>query len=258
MRDLGRRLVLAIGIVVAAAAAVGYAWIAGGIAQPLGVGVGSVEQPSDLGAYPFTFDDGRPAWVVRSADGTRVLDARVPVDPGEPGRLAAWCGGPEGVFIDLVGGATFAPDGRLLDGPARGGLLVHPTAETDGGAILEIGRDPSPAPVASAEPVGLDCQPGTPTRGHVPDAAEIFDPSVAADEEPPGWVWIEGRLAVQDAEAVLCDGLSGACATAAPVRGIDPALVPDGEAELAGIFIGRVEDGAIADPSYVPDLGGSS
>jgi hypothetical protein len=258
MRDLGRRLVIALGIVVAAAAAVGYAWIAGGIAQPLGVGLGSVERPSEDGALPFRLEDGRPAWIVSRDDEVRVLDARVPTAPGEPGRLVAWCGAADGVFLDVAGGATFSPDGRPLDDGSDRGLTVYPTTERDGGATLDIGRDDTVAPPASGDPGSTGCPAGAPRTTHRPAADEIFDPTVAADEEPRGWVWLEGRLTVRDGEPFLCDGLEGACVTGAPAAGIDPALIPGGEAELAGIFVGRVEDGAIDDLSVVPDLGGSS
>jgi hypothetical protein len=257
MRDLGRRLVIALGIVVAAAAAVGYAWIAGGIAQPLGVGLGSVERPSDDGAHPFRLEDGRPAWIVSRGEDVLVLDARAPTSPGELGRLVAWCGEADGVFVDILGDATFGPDGQPV-GDADRGLLVYPTADRDGGAMLDIGRDATVAPVASDAPATAGCPPGRARTIHRPAANEIFDPTVAGDEEPRGWVWLEGRLTLRDGEPFLCDGLDGSCTTGAAVGGIDPALIPGGEAELAGVFIGRVDDGAIVDLSVVPDLGGSS
>ena len=89
--------------------------------------------------------------------------------------------------------------------------------------------------------------------GHAIDPAEIFDPSVAVDEEPPGWIWLEGTLVAADDEARLCDGLEDGCDAWAVATGIDPATVT----ETRGQFIGRVRDGAIAGLIIVPDLGGS-
>lgn len=260
MRDLGRRLLIAIGIVLAAAVAVGYAWIAGGIAQPLGAALGSVERPSTDGAFPFQLEDGRPAWVVSAGDEAWVLDARAPVSDGRPGRLVGWCGGAEGVFLDVLDGTTYAATGAVIGGPDTGGLLRYPVTPADGGRTLRVGREAAPVPASSGgdEPVALDCPPGTPWTVHRAPSAEVFDPSVAANEEPRGWVWLEGTLVAVGDQALLCDGLDAGCATGAVARGIDPARVPADDRRLAGIFIGRVEDGAIVDLSFVPDRGGSS
>jgi hypothetical protein len=103
--------------------------------------------------------------------------------------------------------------------------------------------------------VALDCVEGSAWVAHAPDPDEIFDPSVALDEEPPGWIWIEGRLEAADGGVRLCDGLDGPCATSAVVAGIDPATLEP----LTGIFHGRVRDGALRDLSIlppVPDAGG--
>ena len=73
---------------------------------------------------------------------------------------------------------------------------------------------------------------------HVPDADEVFDPSVAADEEPPGWIWLEGRLVAAGGQALLCDGHGGDCATGAVVRGIDPATIADDTLGYDGLLPG--------------------
>jgi nitrite reductase/ring-hydroxylating ferredoxin subunit len=256
MRDLGRRLLIGLAVVAAAVMAIGYAFIAGRIAAPIESDLGTFERPGPEagGAQAVLLADGRPAFIVTSEDEVTVVDARGRHAAGAAGRLVAWC--EEGVFIDLVGGATYAPDGQLLGGPAADGLVVYPVRSVDDGSRFVVGGDGVSAGSTAGEPAALDC-PSNRWIRHRPEAGETFDPSVAADEEPPGWIWLEGRLRAETGETILCDGLDGDCATFAPVGGIDPARVPGGEA-LAGSFIGRVRDGVIVDLNFVPDPGGPS
>jgi hypothetical protein len=257
MRDLGRRLLIGLAVVAAAVMAIGYAFIAGRIAAPIESDLGTFERPGPdaNGAQAVLLADGRPAFIVMDEGDLIVLDARARHAAGAPGRLVAWC--EDGVFIDLVDGATYAADGQLMGGPAADGLVVYPVRSVDDGSRFVVGGDGISAGSAAGDPVAADC-PSNRWVVHRPDADEIFDPSVAADEEPPGWIWLEGRLRAEAGETILCDGLDGECATSAEVGGIDPARVPDGGEALAGSFIGRVRDGVIVDLNFVPDPGGPS
>ena len=255
MRDLGRRLLIGLAVVAAAVMAIGYAFIAGRIAAPIASDLGAFSAPDANGAQAVLLADGRPAFIVASEGEVTVVDARGRHAAGAPGRLVAWCDG--GIFVDLVQGATYAADGQLTGGPATDGLVVYPVRSVDGGSRFVVGGDGESAGSVPGEPVALDCATNS-WVVHRPDAGEIFDPSVAADEEPPGWVWLEGELRADGDEPLLCDGLDGDCATFAPVGGIDPALVPSDEQALIGSFIGRVRDGVIVDLNFVPDPGGSS
>ena len=87
---------------------------------------------------------------------------------------------------------------------------------------------------------------------HEPADGEAFDPSVAAEEEPPGWIWLEGHLEAIGGQTLLCDGPANACATGAVVPGIDPAKVAALDQPMAGLFLGRVGDGAIDELHFVP------
>lgn len=255
MRDLGRRLLIGLAVVAAAVMAIGYAFIAGRIAAPIESDLGTFATPDAAGAQAVLLADGRPAFIVATDGEVIVIDARGRHVAGAPGRLVAWCG--NGIFLDPVDGATYAADGGLLGGPGSDGLVVYPVRRVDDGARFVVSGDGAAARASAGGPVALDCPP-TRWTAHRPDPDEVFDPSVAADEEPPGWIWLEGRLQVEADEAVLCDGLDGACATSAEVGGIDPARVPDGGDALIGSFIGRVRDGVIVDLNFVPDPGGPS
>jgi hypothetical protein len=255
MRDLGRRLLIGLAVVAAAVMAIGYAFIAGRIAAPIQSDLGTFPVPDAPGVQAVLLADGRPAFIVVADDEVTVLDARGRHAANAPGRLVAWC--EDGTFLDLVDGASYAADGRLLGGPSPDGLVAYPVRALDEGARFTVEADGIAAGSASGEPTALDC-PMNRWVVHRPDADEVFDPSVAADEEPPGWVWLEGSLRAEDGEPILCDGLDGACATFAPVGGIDPALIPADEQALRGSFIGRVQDGVIVELNFVPDPGGPS
>ena len=255
MRDLGRRLLIGLAVVAAAVMAIGYAFIAGRIADPIQSDLGTFSVPDAAGAQAVLLADGRPAFIVATEGDVTVVDARGRHAAGAPGRLVAWC--EAAIFLDPVDGATYAADGQLLGGPGSNGLVVYPVRRVDDGARFVVSGEGAGAEAAPGEPVALDCPP---TRWivHRPDPDEVFDPSVAADEEPPGWIWLEGRLQAEAGDAILCDGLDGACATFAQVGGIDPALIPSDEQALLGSFIGRVRDGVIVDLNFVPDPGGPS
>ena len=255
MRDLGRRLLIGLAVVAAAVMAIGYAFIAGRIAAPLESDLGTFSTPELDGARAVLLADGRPAFIVVTDGDVTAVDARGRHAPGAPGRLVTWCG--DGRFLDLLDGSTYAASGERVDGPGAAGLVVHPVRTVDGGARFVVSGDGTDAGSAADEPFALDC-PAEQRVVHRPDRDQIFDPSVAADEEPPGWVWLEGRLRSDGHDTILCDGLAGECATFAPVGGIDPAMVPGGGDALAGSFIGRVRDDVIVELHFVPDPGGSS
>ena len=257
MRDLGRRLLIGLAVVAAAVMAIGYAFIAGRIAAPIESDLGTFTTPdaTGAGAQAVLLADGRPAFIVANDGEVTVIDARGRHVAGAPGRLVAWCEG--AIFLDPVDGATYASDGRLLGESGSEGLVVYPVRLVDDGSRLVVGGDGESAGGSAGEPVALDCPP---TRWvvHRPEPDEIFDPSVAVDEEPPGWIWLEGGLRSLSGDAVLCDGLNGDCTTFGAVVGIDPALIPRDEQALIGSFIGRVQDGVIVDLNFVPDPGGPS
>jgi hypothetical protein len=256
MRDLGQRLFVGLAAAAAIVMAVGYAFIAGRIASPLGGDLGTFDLPPAPDVAAVLLDDGRPAFIVAEGADARVLDARAPTQPGAPGRLVKWCIAPEeGFFLDLVDGAAYASTGELIGGEGTRGLVVYPTS-TDG---LRITVQPQGTPAVVAAEADPRAERDCPTLefvGHGPAEGEVFDPSVAVDQEPPGWIYLEGTLAADDDEVALCDGLDGGCATGARVIGIDPALVPVGERRLGGSFLGRVRDDAIVDLQYVPNPGG--
>ena len=246
VHSVASRVLVGLGVAVAALAAIGYAFIFSGIATPVARDLGTVAVPNQEGAVPVYLSDGRPAFVLRSEDGVRVIDARPPLRAGEPGRLIAWCGVN---FTDVVGAAAYAPGGELLAGNAPSGLIVYPTRATAGGDELVVGAGGSPSGAIASDTVPT-CEVNT-FVVHEPREGEVFDPSVAADEEPPGWVWLEGRLEAIGGQAMLCDP-GRDCASGAVARGIDPAKVATGAAVLDGLFLARIRDGAIEELHYVP------
>jgi len=256
MRDLGRRLLIGLAVVAAAVMAIGYAFIAGRIAAPIGGDLGAFPVPSQPGAQAVLLADGRPAFIVRLDDEVTVVDARAPHGAGAVGRLVAWCAGPTPYFTDPLDGATYAADGVRLAGSIGTGLVRYPVSTPDQDGRLRVETEGRVAGARDDVAVPIDCEAAA--IAHRPGPDQVFDPSVAADEEPPGWIWLEGRLRSAAGEALLCDGLDGPCATFAEVGGIDPALVPRDERALIGSFLGRVRDGVIVELQFVPDPGGPS
>lgn len=254
MRDLGRRLLIGLAVVAAAVMAIGYAFIAGRIAAPIASDLGTFSTPATAGAQAVLLADGRPAFIVAGEGDVTVVDARGRHAAGAPGRLVAWCGA--GAFVDPVDGVTYSAGGELLGERTADGLVIYPVRRVDDGSRFVVGDEGDAAGSAGGEPVPAECTSAWVV--HSPEAGEIFDPSVAADEEPPGWIWLEGRLRAEAGRALLCDGLDGDCSTFAEAGGIDPARVPAGGDALIGSFIGRARDGAIVDLNFVPDPGGPS
>jgi hypothetical protein len=253
MRDLGRRLLIGLGVVAVAVMAIGYAYIFGGIATPVGGDLGVLAVPASGTASAVLLDDGRPVFVVNDAEGgVWVIDAQRPQAPGTLGLLISWCPQTRR-FVDPGDGAVYAPDGRLLAGPADRGLVAFASrpAPEDPASVV-VGSDTE---LRGQEPAGGEPPAGCPGRTvvHEPQPDETFDPSVAAEAEPPGWIWIDGTLRVIDGEVRLCDGQQSACEGFAPAVGIDPASLADDAVGVGGRFIGRVRDGAIEGLILVPD-----
>jgi hypothetical protein len=254
VRDIASRLVVGLGLLIAVAVAVGYAFIFLGNATPVGAPLATLPVPAPGEVVAARLDDGRPVYLVGVDEGARVLDARSPVDPGVVPALVAWCDGAQS-FLDLTRGGTFGPGGEVMGASAAAGLDVYPTQVRGDEVVVRDGA--APAGTATGETVALDCPMGSAWTAHAPTTGEIFDPSVAADTEPPGWVWLEGRLTATGDEVELCDGLDAACPSGASVVGIDPAKVQ----VVAGRFLGRIIDHEVRNlvivPS-IPDSGGSS
>jgi len=248
VRDLGRRLLIGLGVVAAGTMAIGYAFIFGGIATAPGGDLGRVSVPQAGEARAVVLDDGRPAFVVVDRSGRpRVLDAQVPGQRSRLGTLVAWCSDTL-TFIDPLSGATFAADGDLIAGPGTSGLFAFALRSevVDKPTELIVGSEAEPQRVRrNAEAAGRGASCADEWVVHRPAPGEVFDPSVAADQEPPGWIWIEGSLQVVDGAIRLCDGLDGACAASAAVIGIDPASVAGADFRAAGLFIGRMRDDEI-------------
>jgi hypothetical protein len=255
VRELGSRALIGFGVIVAAVVAIGYGFIYLGIAEPPGSGLATLDVPP-AGAVAATLDDGLPVFVTTVDGEPMVLDARAPHVDGEADRLLSWCV-EAGFFADLAGGGSFAASGEVLGGSAATGLRRFAVEPVDGGARVTVTPETSVAGDAPGETVASDCVTGSAWVAHAPSDDEVFDPSVAADQEPEGWFWVEGRLDAFGDEVRLCDGLDGGCATYAEVAGIDPARVEP----VSGRFLGRVQDDAIRDLVIVPDIavpGGSS
>jgi hypothetical protein len=256
MHDLRSRVLIGLGVILAAVVALGYASVYLGIAQPPNAPFGVVEVPEEGDVRADTLDDGLPVFVTVVDGQPIVLDARAPHVDGAADSLLAWCADAR-VFLDLRRGGSFAPDGQLLGGSAASGLRRFATASIEGGGRVSVGPGSTLAGDAPGETVALDCVRGSAWVVHAPDPDDVFDPSVAADEEPEDWFWVEGRLATVGAEVRLCDGLAGPCTSWAVVNGIDPASAEP----AAGLFLARVQDDALRDLVIVPDsteLGGSS
>ncbi|MEO5986196.1 MAG: hypothetical protein ABIW50_05020, partial [Candidatus Limnocylindria bacterium] len=205
-------------------------------------------------------DDGRPAFAVADRSGRPwVLDAQVPGQRSRLGSLVAWC--PDTLaFSDPFSGAVFGADGGLIAGPGSSGLVAF-AVRADGAdhpTELIVGSEAEPRPVqrdADAAARGGTC--ADEWVSHRPAPGEVFDPSVAADQEPPGWIWLEGSLQVVDGEVRLCDGVDGVCGAFATVIGIDPASVAVNDFHPAGLFIGRMREdeveGLVLAPTFMED-----
>ena len=256
VRDFGRRLLIALAVIAAGATAIGYAFIAGGIAAPARGERAVLEVPASGMATAAVLDDGRPVFVVNDPDrGVWVVDAQGRQRSGTPAVLVSWCPTTR-IFADPAAGSGFAPNGELRWGPAEGGLVVFATRSApDDPSRVIVGSDTT----VQGRGAETDGPPETTCSDsswlvHRPPAGEVFDPSVAVSEEPPGWIWLEGLLAAtNDGGVQLCDAAPADCATGVPVGGIDPATVAGGQG-LEGLFIGRVRDGAIEGLMSVPDL----
>jgi hypothetical protein len=249
MRDLRRWILAGLAVAVVGIAGVGYGLIAMNVAAPIGGSLGTVAVPDEIGAAPVYLADGRPAFVVRTEDAVHVVDARPPLEAGAPSALVAWCPGDE-FFFDWVNGGSYGADGGLL-GSGVSGLIAYPVTRGNDGTTVVAGGDGRPSGPAYGD-ISYGCE-GNETVMHEPAPDEVFDPSVAADEEPPGWIWLEGRLEAVGGQALMCDDVAASdCATGAVVRGIDPAklaLLPD---PLVGLFLGRIGDDAIDELHFVP------
>ena len=257
VRELGRRLLIGLAFVAAGATALGYAFIAGGIAAPVRGDRAILDVPSSGTAQATMLDDGQPVFVVNDPDrGVWVIDAQGRQPAGELPVLVAWCPTTR-MFADPASGSAYAPDGELRWGPAEGGLIAFATrAVPDGPSRVIVGSDTTVQGRGSE----TDGPPDT-TCGdaswlvHQPEPGEVFDPSVAVAEEAPGWIWLEGALDATDEGGVrLCDGARTGCTTGADVVGIDPASVGSDTSRPAGLFVGRVRDDAIEGLIFVPDL----
>jgi hypothetical protein len=249
VRELGGRILVGLGAIVAAVAAIGYAYVYLGIASPPGSSLGTVGVPAPGAVEAVLLDDGRPVYVVEAGGAVTVLDARAPRVGGEVEALVAWCADVN-VFLDLRHGGTFAPGGEVLGESAPSGLRVYATEPSAGGAGVTVHDNVRLAGSGSDDSAALDCTRDSAWVVHAPTPDEVFDPSAAIDQEPPGWIWIEGRLEAAAGAARVCDGLDGTCATWGAVGGIDPATVEP----TAGLFLGRVAGGALVDLVTVPDI----
>jgi hypothetical protein len=259
MRELGRRLLIGMAVAAVAVMAVGYAFIFGGIATPVRGDRAILDLPAEGEAAATILDDGRPVFIVNDpAVGVWVLDAEGRQPTAAVGVLVAWCPATR-TFADVTDGSAYAPNGELLSGPAEGGLVAFASRRVaDDASRVIVGSDTSVQGRAApnGNPPSATCADGWVT--HAPQPGEVFDPSVAVDQEPPGWIWLEGALGIGDDGTVqLCDRGTDAlaCERSAGVNGIDPALLRDDQSgPTEGQFIGRVGDGAIEGLILVPDL----
>ena len=256
MRELGRRLVIGIGVAVVSVMAVGYAFIFGGVATPVRGDRATLDLPASRTAIATTLEDGRPVFLVNDPEvGIWVLDAQGRRRPGALPVAVAWCPATR-TFADPADGSAYAADGRLRWGPAQEGLVAYATRPApDDSTRVIVGSDTA----VQGRAAQTDGPPDTSCQGswlvHQPEPGALFDPSVAVDQEAPGWIWLDGSLE-RDGEGRLrlCDGAAADCETWADVSGIDPASVRGKAPAVEGLFIGRVRDDAIDGLIFVPDL----
>lgn len=259
MRELGRRLLIGIAVAAVAVMAVGYAFIFGGIATPVRGDRATLDLPAEGDTAATILDDGRPVFIVNDpAVGVWVFDAQGRQPTAALGVLVAWCPTTR-TFADVTDGSAYAPNGELLSGPAEGGLVAFASRpKPDDASRVIVGSDTSVQGRANptANPPSATCADGWVT--HAPQPGEVFDPSVAVDQEPPGWIWLEGALGIGvDGTVRLCDPGTDVltCERSARVVGIDPALLRDDQSgRTEGQFVGRVGDDAIEGLILVPDL----
>ncbi|MGQ0608618.1 MAG: hypothetical protein ACT4OQ_09170 [Chloroflexota bacterium] len=254
MRDLGRRLLIGIAAGVAGVMAIGYAFIFGGIATPVRGDRAILDVPAVGETAAAILDDGLPVFVVNDPiTGIAVLDARVRRPGSTIGVLVAWCP-PGRTFTDPASGSVYTPDGELISGPSTTGLVaftIRPVGVDKASQVI-VGSDTTVQDRARSRRANSPavCPSGA-WVVHDPQPDEIFDPSVAADQEPPGWIWLEGSVAVADGGVRLCDKESRDCDRHAEAVGIDPATLTGNP--ISGRFIGRVRDGALEGLTHVPD-----
>ena len=251
VRDLIGRAAIGVALAATVVMAIGYAFVFSAIGTPPSGDLATLDVPADGTAVPALLAEGQPAYVAAIGGQAVVLDARAPRAANAAAVLVAWCEA-EHAFVDVVGAQAFGASGEPLDGEGPGLTVfdTRPAADARRVIVEPTTRTPTGSPATSRD---VDCATDT-LDAHGPRANEIFDPSVAVDQEPPGWIWLEGTLTAVDGEARLCDGLEAECEAWAVASGIDPATLD----RTPGRFIGRVRDGAIAGIIIVPDLGGPS
>jgi len=253
MRDLGHRLLIGLAAVAVGVMAIGYAFIFGGIAAPVRGDLAVLDVPPSGTATADVLDDGRPIFVVNDPSaGIVVLDAQVPRRGSGLGIAVAWCA--ESLrFVDPADGSAFAADGTVRSGPAEQGLVAFSARPSpDDPSRVIVGSDTTARGRIAETDEGPDTTcPEHAWVVHEPQPDETFDPSVAVDQEPPGWIWLEGTARVVEGEVRLCDGRADGCGTSAATIGIDPASLGDGP--TSGQFIGRVRDDALEGLILVPD-----
>lgn len=249
MRDLGGRVLIGLAVLIVGAMAVGYAFIFRGVATAPS-GLGTLEVPAAGQIVAARLDDGRPVFVGAGGGTAWVLDAREPRESGELDVLLSWCPSDE-LFIGTGPLSIFTADGSSLRD--ADGMTAYAAVPVEGDASrIRVEAQTSVRPAADeVRQPEFTCGPDD-WVVHRPEPDDVFDPSVATNLEPPGWTWLEGSVQAIGGQALLCDGREpgGACPEGAVARGIDPATLP---AEgVAGLFLGRVHDGAIEGLTYAP------
>ena len=255
MRDLGQRLLIGLAAAAAGVMAIGYAFIFGGIATPVRSDRATVDVPAAGQTTAAVLDDGRPVFVVNDpVTGIAVLDAGNRQPASTVGALVAWCPQTR-TFTDPASGSVYAPNGELISGPATDGLVAfttRPVSVDKTSEVIVVFDTSIQGRSSTTERPRPDACDGDAWVVHEARANETFDPSVAADQEPPGWIWLEGTVRTVEGEVRLCDGRSNGCEAYAATVGIDPASVS--ASSTSGRFIGRVRDNAIEGLTLVPDL----
>ncbi len=250
MRDWLRIVLIGLAAGVVAVMAIGYVFIFRGVASGPVATLGTLDAPEPGEVVAATLDDGAPVFVVSRRGASGVLDARSPAAPGSLPVLVSWCseiGAFETGFLgegDMVSTLGFEPDGSafgLFESPGLARYTVR--EEADGRLVVMDSSSRARGRIAGPP----DCPRESDRVMHEPAEGEVFDPSLAIENEPPGMIWLEGTLHAIEGQAMLCDGLraeADRCAGGAVATGIDPATI--GPAGIDGLFIGFVRDGAIS------------